>query len=411
MTDHLIIPSEIPWDELRGADLEECVYWLIDAMGGKDLEWRLGGKGQGAPDQGRDLETFFYMPDPDGELIRQKWWIEVKGRKGTVEPTEIKGAVLNAAGKQNIDVLVFATNTTFSNPTRDWVKEWQIHHPRPTIRLWDRSNLEKLCSKHPTVVIRLFSKALSAQGRLDVVRSKFWNYSSYSNKPTLKYIWKHRKSLTWAEDDIISVLVSETANGNIITRPWALTIDPEDLFSTLTSGLLNLPYFCQRANQAGTDQHPYIKGIAYLLLVTLRNFPAEMVGQFFSKVWDNASNINFPDETRKGIIKPILGQLIGELQDVCTSDCSRISSELSTLTKDELECYWDRLRMPADDYDEEEKNTQILIIESLNEACKIGFEVDNKQRCPIVSVKDIDEIDIDRTLITLEQIIRSRSPK
>lgn len=73
--------------------------------------------------------------------------------------------------------------------------------------------------------------------------------------------------------------------------------------------------------------------------------------------------------------------------------------------------YWDRLRMPADDHDEEEKNTKILIIESVNEPCKIGFEVDNKQRCPIVSVKDIDEIDIDTTLITLEQIIRSRSPK
>jgi hypothetical protein len=31
--------------DLKRQDLEECVFWLMDAMGAKDLEWRLGGKG------------------------------------------------------------------------------------------------------------------------------------------------------------------------------------------------------------------------------------------------------------------------------------------------------------------------------------------------------------------------------
>lgn len=71
-----VIPSEIPFDTLRDRDLEECVYWLLDAMGAKDLEWRIGGTGAGASDQGRDLEATFFIPNPDGEVLRQKWWIE-----------------------------------------------------------------------------------------------------------------------------------------------------------------------------------------------------------------------------------------------------------------------------------------------------------------------------------------------
>jgi hypothetical protein len=50
-----LLPAEIPFADLKARDLEECVYWLLDAMGAKDLEWRLGGAGGGAADGGRDL--------------------------------------------------------------------------------------------------------------------------------------------------------------------------------------------------------------------------------------------------------------------------------------------------------------------------------------------------------------------
>lgn len=107
----------------------------MDAMGAKDLEWRLGGTGGGAGDSGRHLEAQFYAPGADGELESQKWWIECKGRKGTVEPDEVKSAVNNALAKEGLDYPVVATNTQFSNPTRDWVKEWQRKHPRPKVKL------------------------------------------------------------------------------------------------------------------------------------------------------------------------------------------------------------------------------------------------------------------------------------
>jgi len=40
-----VLPASIPFEGMKGRDLEECLYWLLDAMGAKDLEWRTGGTG------------------------------------------------------------------------------------------------------------------------------------------------------------------------------------------------------------------------------------------------------------------------------------------------------------------------------------------------------------------------------
>lgn len=151
-----VLPAQIPFAELKAHDLEECVYWLLDAMGARDLEWRTGSHGTGAADGGRDLEASFYQPSPDGEMEAQRWWIECKGRGKTVEPEAVKNAVINASVKQGLASLVIVTNTTFSNPTRDWVSDWQSKNSSPKVRLWDKISLERFLSEQPTVVLRLF---------------------------------------------------------------------------------------------------------------------------------------------------------------------------------------------------------------------------------------------------------------
>src|SRR4051794_17310177 len=106
----LVIPTNIPWSRLKQAELEECLYWLLDALGAKDLEWRKGGTGGGAADQGRDLEATFHVPTPDDELDAQRWWIESKGRSKTVEPSAVKDAVVNVENRSDVAVVVIATN-------------------------------------------------------------------------------------------------------------------------------------------------------------------------------------------------------------------------------------------------------------------------------------------------------------
>ncbi len=188
MPDALFIPTEIPWQDLKGKNLEELLYWLFDSMGAKELEWRVGGAGAGTADQGRDLELSFYVSSPDGDLVKQRWWVEAKGRTGTVEPFEVKNAVINAAGKAAVDVIVIATNTAFSNPLRDWVKEWQNENARPRVKLWERTELENHCSKNPAAVIRLFARALTMQGKLEVVKTKL----SIGQRAQLSSVYQRR---------------------------------------------------------------------------------------------------------------------------------------------------------------------------------------------------------------------------
>jgi hypothetical protein len=70
----------------------------------------VGGTGQGAPDQGRDLEATFYTSDPDGEPVRQRWWIEAKGRSGTVEKDAVVSSAQNISAFPDVDIVLIVTN-------------------------------------------------------------------------------------------------------------------------------------------------------------------------------------------------------------------------------------------------------------------------------------------------------------
>jgi hypothetical protein len=78
MDSGLVLPTEIPWETVQGKNLEEALYWVFDAMGAQDLEWRIGGTGEGGPDGGRDLELKFTVPSPDAEIFTERWWVEAK---------------------------------------------------------------------------------------------------------------------------------------------------------------------------------------------------------------------------------------------------------------------------------------------------------------------------------------------
>jgi len=372
----------------------------------------LGGEGGGAPDQGRDLEAYFHMHEPDGEISRKKWWVEAKGRKSTVEPAAVKEAILNTTGKEDLDVLVIATNTNFSNPTRDWVKEWQKNHFKPIIRLWDKHNLERLLSQHPEAVIRLFVDALTPQGRLEVLRSRFWNYSSYSDGPTLEYLWQHRINLEWDYSEFLAILVSEVANGNIMIRPWTNHIDKNILLKIFGHGLVNLFFFCGRANKAGTSENPYIQGLAFLLLLILDKFSADIIYRFITKIWENIENVTcYPKEFRKVAITAVLNQLINEIYEACTNDCRRIGrsgKKYEHSLFNERGNYWDRLiiKLPES---KENKEVEEFFYELHHLECKAGLKLNDNKGCPLMRLDEIRDVEkIQSILSILKKIIKNR---
>ncbi|MCX5959857.1 MAG: restriction endonuclease [Cyanobacteria bacterium] len=380
----LILPSEIPWAEIKGSSLEELLYWLFDSMGAKDLEWRIGGKGAGTADQGRDLELCFFVPSPDGTLSKQAWWVEAKGRTGTVEASEVQRAIFNAAGKPFIEVLVIATNTNFSNPTRDWVKEWQVAHPRPMVKLWERTELENICSRNPLAVVRLHARALSVQGKVQVASTKLWEYASLSDQPTLESIWEKRDEVDLDHRALFALAASEIANGDIGLRSWALLAPENTLIAGLANGLVNILFLAFRANDMGVRQEPLIRTIAYLILVATKRVGVDSVTSLLSDVWNDDDGVDYPDELRETILEPVLGVLQRELRDVCADDCSRVMTESELLQKKEIEIYWERLRV-SDGVSRKEKH--FLTIESYKEPCKVGFDVGKETGCPLLQIE------------------------
>lgn len=382
-----VLPAEIPFAKLKARDLEECVYWLLDAMGARDLEWRTGSSGAGAADGGRDLEASFYQPSPDGEMESQRWWIECKGRSSTLESEAVRNAVVNTQAKHGLASLVIVTNSTFSNPTRDWVREWQSTHPLPKIKLWDRTSLERLLSQQPSVVLRLFSGALSTSGRLEAARERFWKKLEYVPFKTLKEFWAARKALIFGPLDRIALIANELAHGSLVERPWAANADPLELFETLQILLINMPYLVLRSANAGVDQGPITATAAHLVMMSLRAFPADTIAEVVRLSISSDEGDELPDSVVEMLLGPILDQISSELQDVCTTDCDRFhATDRQALHRgaDPVKTYWQRFDKRGTPAGEEQ--TRWARIENTTKACRVGFPTDKKRSCPLFEI-------------------------
>ena len=382
-----VLPAGIPFAELKARDLEECVYWLLDAMGARDLEWRTGGSGGGAPDGGRDLEATFYVPSPDGEMDPQRWWIECKGRKGTVEPDEVKSAVNNATAHGDLGNLVVVTNTTFSNPTRDWVKSWQAAHPRPRVRLWDHEMLERLLSKHPSVVLRLFSEALSPAGLLKAAQERFWSKLEYIPAKALRTFWTARQSMEVDALARLALIANEFAHGSIVDRPWAASASTAELIQTTHLAFSNLPYLRIRVSKVGVDEEPILAALAHLIVTSLQVISADQLTTLIMEAGLSRDGKPFPDEVIEMLLVPVLDRLAGEMQDVCTADCDRLlGSEATTLVGPEhpVQAYWRGLDPVGAPPQPDER--RFFRLERHDGPCKVGFSLNKDRGCPLYEV-------------------------
>lgn len=328
---------------------------------------------------------------------------------------------LNARGVASVDVLLIATNSQFSNPTRDWVKQWQETNPLPVICLWDRYDLERHVSKHPAVAVRLFADALSNQGRLEVLRSQFWNAYYFPEETDLKRVWRYRRELEWHPESLLAVLAGEIMNGDIGKRPWAMDIDDSMLCRLILCGLLNIPYFYLHATRIRSSNKPYWSALVHLILVALDRFTVGSVMNLFDITWKCYKNTP-SEEVKQIILSRIVLRLRAELGDVCLSDCSRVSripSDPEVLDKNRIEVYWDQLRLPTNEtvkpVNEKPTNDAIFFIELFDTPCKVGFELNKEHRCPFMLEQEEETIDWGQMLTVFQQVIsvrkRQRKPR
>jgi len=285
----------------------------------------------------------------------------------------------------DLDYLVIATNTQFSNPTIDWVREWQAMHPRPKVKLWDSGHLERLLSKHPDVVLRLFSEALSMQGQMQALEQRFWNRLEYAPAGTLNKLWDARKDVEFTAMGWFALIANEFSNGDITKRSWGALLDAENTIEVLQIGLANIPYFAIRCTKTGSDQTAVIRSICYLILRALGMFPADALGKLVMDCIFPDGEADMPDEYKEIFLMPILDGLLSEMQDICTEDCARMTSlrnQTLTRDRDEIDTYWQRFD-ERDFSDEKEERDRYLLLERQDAPCIMGFTVNKDQGCPL----------------------------
>lgn len=384
----LVVPSAIPWADLKQEHLEELLYWLLDAVGVRDLRWRRGGSNGGAPDGGRDLEGTFHQPTPFGEFQAQRWWVQAKGRSGTVEPVAVQSTLNNAAERS--DVLVFATNTQFSNPTIDWVDEWQRRHPLPKVYLWQREALERQVCRHPSAAARLFSSALSPQGHLDLAASRFVNYAHYCSAKMLSDLWKDRSALRWTSLSRIAVVVGEAANGDLALRPWLADVSHEMMADILVNAIGNTLPHVTRAENVGVSTEPLVLGFAHIIMASSRLLGADLTARLVRDPWQGFEqhvvnrNEGMADVLHEYMTLPILERAATHLLDACTRKCSRISADLIDLSERQSKYYWRRFQESDAPYPSDNDSSTSFYVETPSAPCRVGFSVQGKRGCPIL---------------------------
>jgi hypothetical protein len=389
----LVVPTLIPWAEIKGEVLEELLYWLLEEYGLRDLRWRRGGATTNAGDGGRDIEGVRY--GTGGRTFkRERWWIEAKGRGTTVKKSAVQEAVHNATGLSDVDVLVIATNTQFSNPTHDWVRDWQRVHTKPRIWLWARENLEALMSEHPSAVARLFSEALSKQGQLELVQARFWRFAQFTNTQYLQRLWQDRHALRWSTEALVSVVASEAANGDLSIRSWLVDRSKKEVESALECLMRNVGQLYDRAERLGSHANRLLDASAYVTLTALNALGAKRAARVIQAVTSVDPLLS------STVLPAVLRVAQIELGDVCAGRCTRIALDPLKLTEEEIDGYWKRFveRPVSGPFSDE-----YLTMERFNAPCDAGLKLTDR-RCPFL--REATTPTVDRMLADLEHVLR-----
>lgn len=379
------------------------LHWLLHEMGAKDLVWRKGGTGAGAPDQGRDLEATFHVPGPTGDIDVQRWWIEAKGRSRTVEPAVVKEAVLNAAGRSDVDVVVIATNSQFSNPTRDWVTEWQRGTPMPRVQLWDRTSLERMVSKHPAVAARLFPRALTPQGYLEFAEGRFWNQLVLADQEALQRLWAARADLKITAPAMFALVAGERSNG-LSCRPWLADVDRDDVLEVLGIAIQNALYLLKTSSDRGSSFDPVAHALEHTIASALLQVPAAELASYIEDVLQARG---FPGDLaffQEHMLGPLLNGLAADMFEACVCDCARVS-KMSDPERTPASSFWALfIASPAAT---PKKDERFLLLIGHEKPCKMGFALTKEDTCPLHDF-DGKKAELRKSLSTLERVLRQR---
>lgn len=145
--------------KLTPTQFENLVFDLMVARGMVNVAWRTPGA-----DGGRDIEGSVAIADFTGYQSTQRWFVECKRYKGSVNWPTIYEKTSYAHLKA--DVLLMCTTSSFTPAAITEVDRWNESRQPVMIRLWPGHELELQLSQHPDLLIKYgLSDAVTTPGR------------------------------------------------------------------------------------------------------------------------------------------------------------------------------------------------------------------------------------------------------
>lgn len=319
-----ILTDRIDFSELQPADFESFIFHLLDEMGFTNLLWRKGGDGNSATDSGRDLEATYWRVEP-ASSVEQKYWFEVKYRSGSVPRAQVQKAILDASGRSDVDHVVLVSNSTVTNPTLNWIKDFRQKHPRPAISIWQGHDLELLTRKNPRTLAQFLPSVVSLSARANAIESRLFNLFHLPSIDEIAWIWEKRNTKQFSPGVLVAAILSETAYGDLTARPWGMELEADELLEVTLFGVANIFAFVSRIAILGRGQSPLIDGMTYLVSCVLIRHGHERATDVLLNAESYFDGVDeLPEDKQLRRASPVLYTLFDQLAMHCSASCSKL---------------------------------------------------------------------------------------
>lgn len=331
--------TDLDWPRLVGGRLEELLWGLLSDMGGTDMSWRAGTtNGVHAADGGRDIELTFRSPSDDGGTLHERWWVESKGRERTVGKRLVQDAVLNALAYSDVDVILVATNSVFTNSAHDWVRGWNASRRGARAILWDRENLASMVRSAPTVAARVLPEALDSRDRLALLIERFEKFGETPSPVDLEFFWQHPEIVIAYDNPTVAVgvLLHADSDDEWERRPWIsllMDVAPLEVFASSLSWVPG-QLLGESVRPKSAQRQTLVA--AFLLMSVVDRVDPEQAAKVSANVWaawegsEEMAALEARDHGwQKWIVMPILAEARRHAATLCGHDCARVSTEVT----------------------------------------------------------------------------------
>ncbi len=133
---------------LTPTEFESLTLDLVVRLGLKNAVWRTPGR-----DGGRDIQGDSFIDDFSGYVSRSSWYVECKRYTDTVSWPNVWEKI-SYADSNSADVLLVVTTSTLSPQAIDEVNRWNKSHKKPSVRFWNRQDVEARLGLHADIRIK-----------------------------------------------------------------------------------------------------------------------------------------------------------------------------------------------------------------------------------------------------------------